>query len=442
MGEGESSARRTESDGNMRVLVIGSGGREHALVWRLSQSPQVAALYAAPGNPGMARHATCVPIKADALDDLVAFADRERIDLTIVGPELPLILGIADRFQVKGLAIFGPTQSAAALEGSKAFAKALMAKHGIPTARFQTFQDATSARRFARELGAPLVVKADGLAAGKGAIVCGTLEEADKAIALCLEQRAFGRAGEQIVVEEFLVGEEASFFALTDGETALPLGTAQDHKTVFDDDQGPNTGGMGAYSPAPIVDARMHEEIMKTIILPTVHAMAAEGRPYRGVIYAGLMLTRQGPKVLEYNCRFGDPEHQTIMPRLQDDPLLLLHAVAKGERLPSTVRWRPEAAVCVVLASGGYPGEYQTGKSISGIEEAEKLPDVTVFHAGTALEDGRLVTAGGRVLGVTALGADIPAAIARAYDAVAKICFEGIHFRKDIGRKALKRGGR
>ena len=430
LGEGESSARRTESDGNMRVLVIGSGGREHALVWRLAQSPQVAALYAAPGNPGMARHATCVPIKADALDDLVAFAERERIDLTIVGPELPLILGIADRFQVKGLAIFGPTQSAAALEGSKVFAKALMAKHGIPTARFQTFQDATSARRFARELGAPLVVKADGLAAGKGAIVCRAPEEADQAIALCLEQRAFGPAGEQIVVEEFL------------GETALPLGTAQDHKTVFDDDQGPNTGGMGAYSPAPIVDARMQEEIMKTIILPTVHAMAAEGRPYRGVIYAGLMLTRQGPKVLEYNCRFGDPEHQTIMPRLQDDPLPLLHAVAKGERLPSTVRWRSEAAVCVVLASGGYPGDYRTGKPISGIEEAEKLADVTVFQAGTAIKDGQLVTAGGRVLGVTALGADIPAAIARAYEAVAKICFEGVHFRKDIGRKALRDQGR
>jgi phosphoribosylamine--glycine ligase len=426
----------------MKVLVVGNGGREHALIWRLAQSPKITTLYAAPGNPGMTRHATCVPIKADAVDDLVAFAERERIDLTVVGPELPLILGIADRFQAKGLAVFGPTQSAAALEGSKAFSKALMAKHGIPTAGFQTFQDAASARRFAGELGAPLVVKADGLAAGKGAIVCRTLEEADGAIALCLEQRAFGKAGEQIVVEEFLVGEEVSFFALTDGETALPLGTAQDHKTVFDDDQGPNTGGMGAYSPAPIVDARMHDEVMKTIILPTVRAMAAEGRPYRGVIYAGLMLTRQGPKALEYNCRFGDPEHQVIMPRLQDDPLPLLHAVAKGERLPSTVRWHPEAAVCVVLASGGYPGDYQTGKPISGIEEAEKLPDVTVFHAGTALKDGQLVTAGGRVLGVTALGADIPAAIRQAYEAVARICFEGMHFRKDIGRKALRRGGR
>lgn len=426
----------------MKVLVVGSGGREHALVWRLAQSPKITALYVAPGNPGMARHARLVPIKADALDDLVAFAERECIDLTVVGPELPLILGLADRFRAKGLPIFGPSQSAAQLEGSKAFAKQLMAKHGIPTARFQVFRDSASARKLARELGAPLVVKADGPAAGKGAIVCRTLGEADQAIALCLEQRAFGQSGEQIVVEEFLEGEEASFFALTDGETALPFGTAQDHKTVFDDDQGPNTGGMGAYSPASIVDALMHEEVMRTIIFPTVQAMAAEGRPYRGVIYAGLMLTRQGPKVLEYNCRFGDPEHQTIVVRLQDDLLPLLDAVARGERLPRPVNWRPEASVCVVLASGGYPGEYKTGKPIAGIEDAEKLPGVTVFHAGTAFKDGRLVTAGGRVLGVTASGANIKGAIDRAYEAAGKICFEGMHFRKDIGRKALGRQGK
>lgn len=426
----------------MRVLVIGSGGREHALVWKLAQSPRVTALFAAPGNPGMARHARLVPIKADALGDLLAFVEKERVDLTVVGPELPLVLGLADRLQTRGLAVFGPTASAAALEGSKAFAKQLMAKHGIPTARFQTFRDAASARKFARALGAPLVVKADGLAGGKGAIVCRSLEEADRAIALCLEERAFGQAGEQVVVEEFLEGEEASFFALTDGETALPFGTAQDHKTVFDNDQGPNTGGMGAYSPAPIVDARLHDEIMKTIVRPTVQALAAEGRPYRGVIYAGLMLTRQGPRVLEYNCRFGDPEQQPIAMRLQDDLLPLLEAVARGERLPRSVGWKSDASVCVVLASGGYPGEYQTGKPISGIEEAEKLPGVTVFHAGTAEKDGRLVTAGGRVLGVTALGADIPAAIARAYEAVGKICFDGVHFRKDIGRKALARSGR
>ncbi|MBI4591148.1 MAG: phosphoribosylamine--glycine ligase [Candidatus Rokubacteria bacterium] len=423
----------------MRVLVVGSGGREDALVWGLARSPQTSALFAAPGNPGMARHAECVPLKVDALEDLVAFAQRERIDLTVVGPELPLILGIADRFQARGLAIFGPTREASALEGSKVFAKQLMAKHGIPTARFETFQEAGAARRFARRLGAPLVVKADGPAAGKGAMVCRTLGEADRAIALCLEERAFGQSGEQIVVEEFLVGEEASFFALTDGEGALFLGTAQDHKTVFDDDRGPNTGGMGAYSPAPIVDEQLGAQVMKTIVRPTVGAMAAEGRPYRGVIYAGLMLTRPGPKVLEFNCRFGDPEHQVIMVRLQDDLLPLLYAVARGEKLPTAVRWRPEAAVCVVLASGGYPGPYQTGKAIAGVEEAERLPGVTVFHAGTALSDDQLVTAGGRVLGVTALGADIPVAIGKAYEAVGKICFEGIHFRKDIGKKALAR---
>lgn len=423
----------------MRVLVVGSGGREDALVWGLARSPQTSALFAAPGNPGMARHAECVPLKVDALEDLVAFAQRERIDLTVVGPELPLILGIADRFRARGLAIFGPTREASALEGSKVFAKQLMAKHGIPTARFETFQEAGAARRFARRLGAPLVVKADGPAAGKGAMVCRTLGEADRAIALCLEERAFGQSGEQIVVEEFLVGEEASFFALTDGEGALFLGTAQDHKTVFDDDRGPNTGGMGAYSPAPIVDEQLGAQVMKTIVRPTVGAMAAEGRPYRGVIYAGLMLTRPGPKVLEFNCRFGDPEHQVIMVRLQDDLLPLLYAVARGEKLPTAVRWRPEAAVCVVLASGGYPGPYQTGKAIAGVEEAERLPGVTVFHAGTALSDDQLVTAGGRVLGVTALGADIPVAIGKAYEAVGKICFEGIHFRKDIGKKALAR---
>ncbi len=426
----------------MRVLVIGSGGREHALVWGLARSPEVSTLFAAPGNPGMARHAKCVPVTADALDELVALAERERIDLTVVGPELPLSLGIVDRFEAMGLAIFGPTRNAAALEGSKVFAKGLMAKHGIPTARFRTFRDAAAARAWARELGAPLVVKADGLAAGKGAMVCRTLEDADRAIAFCLEERAFGRSGEQIVIEEFLVGEEASFFALTDGKTALPLGTAHDHKTVFDDDRGPNTGGMGAYSPAPIVDEALSAQVMRAIILPTVRAMATEGRPYRGVVYAGLMLTREGPKVLEFNCRFGDPEHQVIMTRLGQDPLPLFGAVARGEGLPAAVNWRSEAAVCVVLASGGYPGEYQTGKPISGIEDAENLPDVTVFHAGTALRDGQLVTAGGRVLGVTALGADIPAAIERAYEAAGRIRFEGMHFRKDIGRKALARLGR
>jgi phosphoribosylamine--glycine ligase len=423
----------------MRVLVVGGGGREHALVWRLVQSPHVKEIFAAPGNPGIAQHARCVPVKVDALDELVLFAEREGIDLTVVGPEVPLILGIVDRFQAKGLAIFGPTASAAALEGSKVFAKRLLAKHGIPTGAFETFEEAGAARRFARELGVPLVVKADGPAAGKGAIVCRSLPEADRAIALCLEERAFGASGERIVVEQFLPGEEASFFALTDGETALPLEAAQDHKTVFDDDRGPNTGGMGAFSPTPLVDGAVAAEIMEAIILPTVRAMAQEGRPYRGVMYAGLMLTAEGPKVLEFNCRFGDPEHQALTVRLADDLPLLLLAVARGERLPPAIRWRREASVCVVLASSGYPGEYETGKPIVGLEEAERLPGVTVFHAGTALRDGRVVTAGGRVLAVTALGADLAAAMSRAYDAVARISFEGMHFRRDIGRKGLAR---
>jgi phosphoribosylamine--glycine ligase len=421
----------------MKVLVVGSGGREHALAWKLSQSPKVTRLFAAPGNAGMARCCQTVNIKADDVAALLAFAEQEAIDLTVVGPELPLTLGIVDLFQSRELAAFGPTKAASALEGSKVFAKALMAKHGIPTARFRSFDDPKAAKSYARELGAPLVVKADGLAAGKGALVCRNLSEADRAIALCLEEKVFGQAGKSVVVEEYLEGSEASFFALTDGESVLPLGAAQDHKTVFDDDQGPNTGGMGAYSPPPIVTEPVAREVMERIIRPTVGAMAEEGRPYRGVIYAGLMLTAEGPKVLEFNCRFGDPEQQPIMLRLVDDLLPLLHAVAVGEALAKTVNWRSEAAVCVVLASGGYPGEYVTGKPISGIEEAEAVKGVMVFHAGTALSDGRLVTAGGRVLGVTALGKDIPAAIERVYEAVSRICFEGMHFRRDIGRKAI-----
>jgi len=362
---------------------------------------------------------------------------QERIDLTVVGPEQPLATGIVDAFQAQGFLIFGPTKAAAALEASKVFAKELMAKHGIPTARFRTFDDPVAARAFCRELGPPLVVKADGLAGGKGALVCRSREEADRAVVLCLEEKAFGRSGERIVVEEFLEGEEASFFALTDGERVLPFGVAQDHKPVFDDDRGPNTGGMGAYSPAPVMDDRVQDEVIEKIIIAVVNAMAAEGRPYRGVVYAGLMITREGPRVLEFNCRFGDPEAQAILPRLDEDLLPLLATVASGSELPTRASWWPESAVCVVLASGGYPGEYQTGKPIAGIEEAEALPNVTVFHAGTAVKDGTLVTAGGRVLGVTALGRDIPSAIGRAYEAVGRISFEGMHHRKDIGRKAL-----
>ncbi|MGH7275704.1 MAG: phosphoribosylamine--glycine ligase [Candidatus Rokuibacteriota bacterium] len=423
----------------MKMLVIGGGGREHSLAWKLAQSPLVHALIAAPGNPGIARHATCVPVAADAAGDLVALARRERIDLTVVGPEGPLVAGLADRFVEAGLTIFGPGAKAAALEGSKAFAKDLMARHGIPTARFETFDDPAGARRYCGDLGAPLVVKADGLAAGKGAIVCKTLAEADEAVALCMERKAFGAAGARVVVEEFLSGEEVSFFALSNGHEALPLAAAQDHKTVFDGDQGPNTGGMGAYSPVASFDAAMEQRVTETIVTPTLAALAKEGAPYRGVLYVGLMLTAEGPKVIEFNCRFGDPECQALMLRAPGDFVPLLLAAARGDAWPPAAPWPPRASVCVTLASGGYPGTYRTGLPIEGIEAAEARPGVRVFHAGTALRGGRLVTAGGRVLGVAALGDDLPAAVSAAYAAVAEIRFEAMHYRTDIGRRMAGR---
>ncbi|HEV8308900.1 MAG TPA: phosphoribosylamine--glycine ligase [Methylomirabilota bacterium] len=426
----------------MRVLLVGGGGREHALAWKLAQSPHVTRLYAAPGNPGIAEVAECVPIAVDAVSELARLATRERIALTIVGPELPLALGIVDHFAEQGLPAFGPTRAAAELESSKIFAKQLFARYGIPTARFGTFEDPVKAREFARGLGGRAVVKADGLAAGKGAVVCRDLPSTEQAIGDMLERRVFGAAGARIVVEEFLEGEEVSLFALTDGHAICPLGAAQDHKAVFDDDRGPNTGGMGAYSPPPVLGAELTGTIVETVLRPTVEAMRAEGRLFRGVLYAGLMLTREGPKLLEYNVRHGDPECQALMVRLAGDLLPLCRAVAEGAGLPPEVAWRPEAAVCVVLASGGYPGSYATGHAITGIEAAARHAGVSVFHAGTAVRDGRLVTAGGRVLGVTARGPDIPAAIEAAYAAVAEIRFEGMHYRRDIGRRASRRLGR
>jgi phosphoribosylamine---glycine ligase len=359
-----------------------------------------------------------------------------------VGPEGPLALGLVDALEARGGLVFGPSQAAAALESSKVFAKELFAQHGIPTARFGSFVDARAARAFVGELGGRAVVKADGLAAGKGAVVCADPAAAAHAIDDMLERRVFGDAGARVVVEEYLEGEEVSVFALTDGKTVCPLASAQDHKAVFDGDQGPNTGGMGAYSPAPVLDAARAEEIVRTVLEPTVRAMVAEGRPYRGVLYAGLMLTPAGVRVLEYNVRFGDPECQVLMLRLADDLLPLCLDVAAGRGLPPTVAWRPDAAVCVVLASGGYPGDYRTGVPIEGLERAEAHPGVTVFHAGTARRDGRLTTAGGRVLGVSAVGADIPRAISAAYAAAAEIRFEGAHYRRDIGHRALRQAGR
>jgi phosphoribosylamine--glycine ligase len=421
----------------MKVLVIGSGGREHALVWKLAQSPLLSRLYCAPGNAGTAEQAENIPIPADDIAALLAFAQERAIDFTVVGPELPLALGIVDVFRREGLAIFGPTQGAAQLETSKAFAKTIMMRYGIPTAPFRTFADPQDAVTYIDQHGVPLVVKADGLAAGKGAIVCKTRDGAYHAIDQIMRARVFGEAGAQIVIEEFLQGEEVSFFALTDGSSLVPLPACQDHKTVYDGDEGPNTGGMGAYSPVPAVDAALSERIMAGIMRPTLRAMAAEGRPYQGVLYAGLMLVDRQPYVIEFNARFGDPEAQTLLLLLDGDLLPLLQATIDGTLGRQAWRWPDEAAVCVVMASRGYPDAYERGKPITGIEHAAQVPGVAIFHAGTAWRDGQLVTGGGRVLGVSARALGLRQAIDRAYQAVQRIAWDSVHYRTDIGRKAL-----
>jgi phosphoribosylamine--glycine ligase len=422
------------------VLLVGGGGREHALAWKIAGSPLVEQLWAAPGNPGIGRHARCLDLAVDDAEGLAGFATSHDVDLVVVGPEQPLVAGLADRLRARGLAVFGPGARAAAIEGSKAYAKRLMARYDVPTARFATFDDPAAARRYCRELGVPCVVKTDGLAAGKGAIVCATLEQADAAIRQCMEQREFGAAGARVVIEEFMRGEEASFFVLAGAGGVFPLAAAQDHKTVFDGDRGPNTGGMGAFSPVATIDGALQARIMREIVEPTLHALAADGAPYQGVLYVGLMLTSDGPRVVEFNCRFGDPECQAIMMRMDGDLVPLLLAVARGERLPAPGPWRTDgrAAVCVAVASGGYPGPYATGHEITGIEAAEASAGVQVFQAGTARREGCLVTAGGRVLGVTAVADDLPAAIAAAYEGVSRIRFEGMHYRTDIGRRALE----
>ncbi|NOY45734.1 MAG: phosphoribosylamine--glycine ligase [Deltaproteobacteria bacterium] len=422
----------------MKVLVVGGGGREHALVWKIAQSPRVTAVFAAPGNAGTAGLARNVPIAADDVDSLLAFAETEGVDLTVVGPEAPLVLGIVDRFRERGLRIFGPTAAAARLEGSKAFAKAVMDRFGVPTAAYQEFTDPAAARAYIREQGAPIVVKADGLAAGKGVTVARTVDEALAAVDAMMVDRAFGEAGGRIVVEECLEGEEASFLAFCDGRTVLPMASSQDHKPVFDDDQGPNTGGMGAYSPAPVVTPELFDRIVDTVIRPVVDGLGREGNPYVGVLYAGLMIRGDEVKVLEFNCRFGDPECQPIVMRMKGDLLPVLEACVDGTLDRVDLEWDPRPAVCVVMASGGYPGAYEKGLEIRGLEDAAALDDVVVFHAGTRQEAGKVVTAGGRVLGVTALGDDIPSAIERAYQAVDRISWPGVHFRRDIGRKALR----
>jgi phosphoribosylamine--glycine ligase len=423
----------------MRVLVVGGGGREHALVWKLKQSPLVKQMLAAPGNAGIAELAECVDISPSEVRRLADLAVKREVEFTVVGPEVPLTLGIVDEFESRGLRIFGANEQAAILEGSKVFAKRLMKKYKIPTGFFQTFYSAEDARRYILDVGAPIVVKADGLAAGKGAIICRTVKEGLDAVRMIMEDRVFGNAGEKIVVEEFLTGEEVSFLAFTDGDTVVPMASCQDHKAVFDDDKGPNTGGMGAYSPAPVVTDEVHRKILQQVILPTVKAMAAEGRPYRGVLYAGLMIKNGEPKTLEFNARFGDPEAQPLLMRMESDLLPILEAVVDHRLHETEIRWRPDPAVCVVMAAGGYPGVYDKGKVISGLRAAARLRDVVVFHAGTGLAGGKVVTNGGRVLGVTALGRDIPDAIARAYRTVEKIRWEGVHYRTDIGRKAVDR---
>jgi phosphoribosylamine--glycine ligase len=423
----------------MNVLVIGSGGREHALVWKLQQSSRVRKIYCAPGNAGIGELAELVAIAPDDIARLRQFAIQEKIALTVVGPDLPLSLGIVDQFSAQGLRIFGPVRQAAQLESSKAFAKQLMQEQGVPTAAFATFTEPAAAQRYIEKVGAPIVVKADGLAAGKGVLICHTVQEAQSAIDEMMRGRVFGAAGDRVVIEEFLEGEEASFLAFTDGQTVLPLDSSQDHKRVFDNDQGPNTGGMGAYSPAPIVTPPLAARIVSEIMLPTIQGLKRRGITYKGILYAGLMINGTNVKVVEFNARFGDPECQPLMVRLQSDLVEVMEATIDGCLANVSLTWDPHPAVCVVLAAGGYPGHYETGKPIAGLDALRQWQDGVVFHAGTAKADSQTVTKGGRVLGVTASGKDIGAAIATAYQAVEKISWPGMHYRRDIGQRALKR---
>ncbi|MCG8684951.1 MAG: phosphoribosylamine--glycine ligase [Desulfobacterales bacterium] len=423
----------------MKILVVGSGGREHTLVWKISQSPMVDKIYCAPGNAGTRTLAENVDINAEDINALAAFAQENQIDLTVVGPEGPLVAGIVDVFQEKGLAAFGPSKAAAQLEGSKVFSKNLMQKYGIACAQGESFTEPEKAKAYAKTLGAPCVVKADGLAAGKGVIVCTTLEEANEAIDSMLNDNAFGDAGALVVVEECLQGEEASFIALTDGKTVLPLPESQDHKRIFDNDEGPNTGGMGAYSPAPVLDYYLKSKAMKEVMIPAVEGMAKEGTPFKGVLYAGLMIDGDKIKVLEFNTRLGDPETQPILSRLQSDLVPLMQACCDETLHNQKIKIDPRAAMCVVISAGGYPGSYESGHEITGLEEANAVKDTVVFHAGTGMDGDKVVATGGRVLGVTALGDTVEQAIKTAYEACSKINFKDCFMRKDIGAKAMKR---
>ena len=422
----------------MKVLVVGSGGREHALVWKIAQSPQVKKVYCAPGNAGIGETAELIAVGSDEIERLGAFARRENIDLTVVGPELPLTLGIVDYFEARGMRIFGPNREAAKLEGSKAFAKEILAENGIPTASFRIFSDSRAAREFVRVRNQPCVVKADGLAGGKGVMVCANVVEAESAIDEMMVRKAFGSAAEKVVIEEFLEGEEASFMVLLDGAHYLPLASSQDHKRVFDHDKGPNTGGMGAYSPAPVLRPDVERRVLSEILVPLIKGLKKRGIHYRGLLYIGLMLTTEGPKVLEFNVRFGDPECQPILMRLEDDLVSLLQATIEGNLNRVQARWSAESAVCVVLCAGGYPGAFTKGKTIRGLEKLSNWQRGFVFHAGTARAGKEWLTAGGRVLNVTALGRNLQDAVKEAYRAVREIKWEDMHYRTDIAQRALQ----
>jgi phosphoribosylamine---glycine ligase len=423
----------------MKVLVLGSGGREHAMVWKLRQSPRISKLYCAPGNGGIAEDAECVSADLKSLDSLVQLATNLSPDLTVVGPELPLTLGVVDEFQRRGWAIFGPTKAAAQLESSKSFAKEFMQRHRIPTAHYAICTNKDELHEALALFHTPIVVKADGLAAGKGVVIAQTKEEAETVATNMLSGKMLGEAGSRVVLEECLEGEELSFLVMSDGERLAPLVACQDHKRVFDNDQGPNTGGMGAYSTDHIIDEEMRKWLVTHIAQPVIAGMKAEGAEYKGVLYCGIMMTARGPMVLEFNCRFGDPETQPIMMRLDSDLLDALQASVEGRVSDGDFKWSPDPAVCVVMASGGYPGSFEAGKIITGIDEADRIYGVKVFHAGTTRREGAYYSSGGRVLGVTARGVDLPEAVDRAYDAVMKIRFDGMQYRKDIAARGLRR---
>ena len=422
----------------MKVLVIGSGGREHALVWKITQSPKVSQVYCAPGNAGISRLAQCVNIDADSIEKLIDFAQKEKIDLTVVGPELPLSRGIVNEFNKQGLRIFGPSKEAAKIESSKVFSKYLLKKYNIPTANYQVFQNSEKALDYIKQKTFPLVIKADGLAAGKGVFIVKNLLEAKDALNALMEEKKFGEAGRQVIIEEFLEGEELSILAFCDGKTVVPMVSSQDHKKIFDNDLGPNTGGMGAYSPVPFYPDELEKRVLEEILKPTVKGLRNEGKEYKGVLYAGLILTKEGPKVLEFNARFGDPETQVILPRLKTDLIDILNAVIDSTLHKINIQWEDNAVVCVVVASGGYPGKYQKGKVISGLERLEKMKNMIAFHAGTKFQDNQVITSGGRVLGITAWDETISKAKERAYKGVKEIYFEDMYYRKDIAAKAIK----